>query len=175
MRCVSLSAGSGQDVLTCSRRADKQPRLGAHIAQQQQRPITAGPCQPASAASHWSRIAVRLMLAGSERHPFAHFDSRHGKTMRRVVVTGLGAVTPLGVGARRTWSRLLAGDSGLIDVSTTEPRSRWKGLTSTVSGIVPSGKAGKAEVRFQCNEWIRNGAVSSCSSLWPDLTCWGKE
>ena len=36
--------------------------------------------------------------------------------MRRVVVTGLGMVTPLGSGVEHSWSRLIAGDSGAATV-----------------------------------------------------------
>ncbi|KAJ4391235.1 Mitochondrial beta-keto-acyl synthase [Gnomoniopsis smithogilvyi] len=74
--------------------------------------------------------------------------------MRRVVVTGLGAITPLGVGARKTWSRLLAGESGLVDISSLEPKTQWKGLTSTVAGIVPSGHAGRAEGQWHPSDWL---------------------
>jgi 3-oxoacyl-[acyl-carrier-protein] synthase II len=34
-------------------------------------------------------------------------------TTRRIVVTGLGAVTPLAAGVEASWSRLLAGRSGI--------------------------------------------------------------
>lgn len=74
--------------------------------------------------------------------------------MRRVVVTGLGAVTPLGVGARRSWQRLLAGDSGLVDISNVEPRAQWKGMTSTVAGVVPSGEAGKTVGLWHASDWL---------------------
>lgn len=77
--------------------------------------------------------------------------------MRRVVVTGLGAITPLGAGARSTWKRLLAGESGLVDVSSVEPRAQWKGLTSSVAGLVPSGKAGRADGKWDPTDWLDPG------------------
>ena len=36
---------------------------------------------------------------------------------RRVVVTGLGAVTPLGNDVETTWSNLLAGESGAAEIT----------------------------------------------------------
>ncbi|EAQ89149.1 hypothetical protein CHGG_05768 [Chaetomium globosum CBS 148.51] len=61
--------------------------------------------------------------------------------MRRVVVTGLGAITPLGVGVRRTWQRLLASESGIVSVADrgrdAAEQAQWRSLTSTVAGIVP--------------------------------------
>ncbi|KAF4335997.1 3-oxoacyl- synthase II [Fusarium beomiforme] len=71
--------------------------------------------------------------------------------MRRVVVTGLGAITPLGVGVRRTWTRLLNSECGIVSVADLEPQARWKELTSTVSGLVPSGDG---EGRWRASDWV---------------------
>ncbi|CZS93508.1 probable 3-oxoacyl-[acyl-carrier-protein] synthase, mitochondrial precursor [Rhynchosporium agropyri] len=75
--------------------------------------------------------------------------------MRRVVVTGLGAITPLGVGIRRTWARLLAGDCGIVSVADCEPAARWRELPSTVAGIVPGGS--RAEGGWQALDWLERG------------------
>ena len=37
--------------------------------------------------------------------------------MRRVVITGLGLVTPLATGVEETWSRLIAGQSGAAKIT----------------------------------------------------------
>ncbi|KAF5004263.1 hypothetical protein FDECE_9240 [Fusarium decemcellulare] len=71
--------------------------------------------------------------------------------MRRVVVTGLGAITPLGVGVRRTWTRLLAGESRIASVADLEPQARWQELTSTVAGLVPSGEG---DGRWRASDWL---------------------
>jgi 3-oxoacyl-[acyl-carrier-protein] synthase II len=82
---------------------------------------------------------------------------------RRVVVTGLGAITPLGVGVRRTWQRLLASESGLVSIANrgadAHEQAQWRELTSTVAGIVPSSPAdgaapGHDEGLWRPSDWI---------------------
>ncbi len=52
--------------------------------------------------------------------------------MRRIVVTGMGAVSPLGCGVELVWRRLLAGRSGL------RPLPEWsQALPARIAGLVP--------------------------------------
>lgn len=74
--------------------------------------------------------------------------------MRRVVVTGLGAITPLGVGIRRTWNRLLAGDSGIVSIAKSGA-PQWRELPSTVAGMVPEGS--REEGKWQAEDWLSKG------------------
>lgn len=53
--------------------------------------------------------------------------------MRRVVVTGLGLVTPLGDGVETNWRRLMAGESGIRTID----RFDISDLPSKVGGLVP--------------------------------------
>lgn len=61
--------------------------------------------------------------------------------MTRVVVTGIGLVTPLGVGLRHTWSNLIKGKSGLISTTVLPDydSARWSSIPCKVIGKVPSG------------------------------------
>ena len=40
-----------------------------------------------------------------------------GQNRRRVVITGLGVVTPLGIGLKKTWQGLIAGKSGVTKIT----------------------------------------------------------
>lgn len=51
-----------------------------------------------------------------------------------IVVTGMGAVSPMGVGVETLWTRLLAGESGIV----RNDRFDTTGFTSGIAGLVPS-------------------------------------
>jgi 3-oxoacyl-[acyl-carrier-protein] synthase II len=55
--------------------------------------------------------------------------------MRRVVVTGMGMVTPLGDGVATTWQRLIAGESGIRAVQSFDVSD----LPTKIAGEVPTG------------------------------------
>jgi 3-oxoacyl-[acyl-carrier-protein] synthase II len=55
--------------------------------------------------------------------------------MRRVVVTGLGMVTPLGCGVEATWQRLLAAESGIKRIEKFEVAD----IASQIAGQIPRG------------------------------------
>lgn len=54
--------------------------------------------------------------------------------MRRIVVTGMGAITPLAAGVEASWSRLLAGRSGIRRL----PDEVVGNLPAKIGGVVPS-------------------------------------
>jgi len=58
-----------------------------------------------------------------------------GREMRRVVVTGLGLVTPLADGVEESWKRILDGQSGAGTITGFDP----EGLATTYACEVPLG------------------------------------
>ncbi|MFO1069875.1 MAG: beta-ketoacyl-ACP synthase II [Geminicoccaceae bacterium] len=67
--------------------------------------------------------------------------------MRRVVVTGLGLVTPLGSGVEATWSRLVAGQSGIVGIDRFDASD----LPARIAGQVPTGDG---DGRFRATEYV---------------------
>ncbi|KPQ08242.1 MAG: beta-ketoacyl-acyl-carrier-protein synthase II FabF [Rhodobacteraceae bacterium HLUCCA12] len=68
--------------------------------------------------------------------------------MRRVVVTGLGMVTPLACGVEATWTRLLAGQSG----AGTIKRFDASHLATTYACEIPLGDG--SEGTFNPDDWM---------------------
>jgi 3-oxoacyl-[acyl-carrier-protein] synthase II len=67
---------------------------------------------------------------------------------RRVVVTGMGLVSPLGVGVPHVWRRLIEGESGVGAIQAFDVTD----YTSKVAGEVPRGS--KADGKFDPAEWV---------------------
>ncbi|HEX9790082.1 MAG TPA: beta-ketoacyl-ACP synthase II [Kiloniellales bacterium] len=68
--------------------------------------------------------------------------------MRRVVVTGLGLVTPLGTGVETVWERLIEGQSGLRAIQNFDVSD----LPAKIAGQVPLGET--ANGGFNADEYV---------------------
>src|SRR5579884_539002 len=67
--------------------------------------------------------------------------------MRRVVVTGLGAVTPIGDDARSTWESAVAGRSGIDWIRSFDPGDSPVKVAGEVKGFDPTGLGDPRELR----------------------------
>src|SRR5919199_1439416 len=67
--------------------------------------------------------------------------------MRRVAVTGLGAVTPIGNDAPTTWRAALAGESGIDWIRSFDPGDQPVRIAAEVKGFEASQVASPKEVR----------------------------
>jgi 3-oxoacyl-[acyl-carrier-protein] synthase II len=68
--------------------------------------------------------------------------------VRRVVVTGVGLVTPLGIGLANNWRRLTAGESGIGAIQSFDVSD----LSSKIAGQVPRGDT--ASGLFNADDWV---------------------
>jgi 3-oxoacyl-[acyl-carrier-protein] synthase II len=68
--------------------------------------------------------------------------------MRRVVVTGLGIVTPLACGAEQTWQRLRSGKSGITRIE----RFDVSDIPCKIAGQVPRGDG--SDGSFNPDDWM---------------------
>ncbi|KAF2292348.1 hypothetical protein GH714_020432 [Hevea brasiliensis] len=105
-------------------------------------------------SSCWRRLSspsrfrfIRYLSSSSSTS--RHFDPPPPITPRRVVVTGLGMVTPLGCGVDATWLRLIEGKCGIRAITPEDLKMNnfdmetqlhtFDQLTSKVAAIVPCG------------------------------------
>jgi 3-oxoacyl-[acyl-carrier-protein] synthase II len=68
--------------------------------------------------------------------------------MRHVVVTGMGLVTPLGIGLEHVWRRLIAGESGIGAIQSFDVAD----LPARIAGQVPRGD--KQSGLFNADDWV---------------------
>ena len=67
--------------------------------------------------------------------------------MRRVVVTGMGAITPVGLDVPTTWDALIAGTSGIDRVTLFETSDLDVRIAGEVKGFDPTNYLDRKEAR----------------------------
>lgn len=115
--------------------------------------------------------SLRRHLRRFSTHP-RPFDPPPAPPRRRVVVTGLGLVTPLGCGLGPTWSRLVEGQCGVRAITADDLRMdgfdeaavahTYEQLSSKVAAVVPRGKG---EGEFDEEVWLQSKVCFMFSSL----------
>ena len=66
---------------------------------------------------------------------------------RRVVVTGIGLVSPVGLTREETWGSLLAGESGIDRISSFDAEELETTIAGEVKGFDPTSYVGRKEAR----------------------------
>jgi len=119
----------------------------------------------ASAPSDVARDPATAASAGAARAGDLHFrDPPPRPPHRRVVVTGIGLVTPLGAGTARTWAALMAGESGVRAIGpddVPEGPDGYDQLSVRVAAVVPRRHGStNPDEPFDLAEWCASPSVA---------------
>lgn len=80
--------------------------------------------------------------------------SKPGLHKRRVVVTGLGVVSPVGIGVEASWANLVAGQSGITKITKFDPSNFASQIAGEVKGFdvsqyLPAKEARRMDIFIQ--------------------------
>ena len=78
----------------------------------------------------------------------------------RIVVTGIGIVSPIGLSADTTWESLLAGRSGVDHISSFDPEPFETQIAAEVKGFEPTDFLDRKEAR-RMDRFVQFAAVAS--------------
>src|SRR5512145_1737102 len=85
---------------------------------------------------------------------------------RRVVVTGLGLVSPVGIGLDESWSALVAGKSGIGPITLFDASTFPTRIAGEVKGFEPEKFMDRKEARR--NDRFIQFAMAAAEMAWKD-------
>ena len=77
----------------------------------------------------------------------AYANHTNGHSPTRVVITGMGAITPLGLSVDETWQALLAGKSGIDRITRFDPSELRTTFAAEVRNFDPTNYMERKEAR----------------------------
>ncbi|KAJ2162160.1 Mitochondrial beta-keto-acyl synthase [Coemansia sp. RSA 552] len=93
-------------------------------------------------------------------------------TARRVVVTGLGVVSPVGTGVSQAWAALLAGRSGIRSLASERPGAGFEAMASQVAGMVAAADVpGRSQRQAAFSQYALSAAQQALEDAgWTDAS-----
>ncbi len=83
---------------------------------------------------------------------------------RRVVVTGLGAVSPVGIGVKTTWDNILAGKSGISQITKYDTSAFSTTIAGEVKGFNPEDFISAKDAR-RMDAFIQYGLAAGIEAI----------
>ena len=85
-------------------------------------------------------------------------------TKRRVVITGLGILSPLGIGLKENWDKLLAGQSGIAPITQFDATGFPSSIAGEVKNFEPTKYFSEKEAR-KMDRFIQFGMVAGIEAI----------
>ena len=93
-----------------------------------------------------------------------HLQRDSNLVKNRVVITGVGVVSPLGLDSKTTWKGLLAGKSGVGRVTAFDPDGLETTIAAEVDGFDPEAYVGRKQAR-RMDRFVQLGAAATLEAV----------